>query len=180
MKNVHPLKAERRRQRRLAVLRTENPCCPLCGETALECLEVHEIAGFRRDADSQTIVCRNCHRKLTSGLLDAGVPMVRERCPLERAAQIVATRHRYIGKETSRRWEQGDDLSLVDFRCAEYVDGKMKADAATRKRIVEIGIRKVARETGINRETVALVANDGTVKPRTMRKIADFLAKGVN
>ena len=95
-------------------------------------------------------------------------------------SHIVATRHRYIGKETSRRWEQGDDLSLVDFRCAEYVDGKIKADAATRKRIVEIGIRKVARETGINRETVALVANDGTVKPRTMRKIADFLAKRVN
>jgi hypothetical protein len=97
---------------------------------------------------------------------------------LLRRSHIVANRHRYIGKETSRRWEQGDDLSLVDFRCAEYVDGKMKADEETRKRIVDIGIRKVARETGINRETVALVANDGTVKPRTMRKIADFLAKG--
>jgi hypothetical protein len=61
----------------------------LTPQTALECLEVHEIAGFRRDADSQTIVCRNCHRKLTSGLLDAGIPMVRERDPLERAAQCM-------------------------------------------------------------------------------------------
>ena len=69
-------------------------------------------------------------------------------------------------------------MSLVDFRCAEYVDGKVKADAETRKRIVEIGIRKVARETGINRETVALVANNGTVKPRSMHKIDAFLAKG--
>ena len=89
MKNVHPIRAERRRQRRLAALRTENPCCPLCGETALECLEVHEIAGFRRDPDSQTIVCRNCHRKLTWGLLDAGIPMVRESNPLERTAQCM-------------------------------------------------------------------------------------------
>jgi hypothetical protein len=59
----------------------------------------------------------------------------------------------------------------------EDADGKMKADEETRKRIVEIGIRKVARETGINRETVALVANDGTVKPRTKRKLENFLAK---
>jgi hypothetical protein len=89
MKNVHPLKAERRRQRRLADLRTENPCCPLCGETALECLEVHEIAGFSRDADAAMIVCRNCHRKLHTGLLDAGILMVRETCPLERTAQCM-------------------------------------------------------------------------------------------
>ena len=69
-------------------------------------------------------------------------------------------------------------MSLVDFRCAEYVDGKVKADAETRKRIVEIGIRKVAREIGINRETVALVANGKAVKSRTFRKIVDFVAKG--
>ena len=58
------------------------------------------------------------------------------------------------------------------------VDGKMKADEETRERIVEIGIRKVARETGINRETVALVANGKTVKSRTLRKIVDCVAKG--
>jgi hypothetical protein len=69
-------------------------------------------------------------------------------------------------------------LSMVDFRCAEYADGKMKADEETRERIVEIGIRKVARETGINRETVALVANGKSVKAVTLRKIGAFLAKG--
>jgi hypothetical protein len=97
---------------------------------------------------------------------------------LIRRSHIVATRHRYIGKETSRRWEQGDDVSLVDFRCAEYVDGKMRADEETRRRIIEIGIRRVARETGINRETVALVTNGKTVKAVTLRKIVAFLAEG--
>jgi hypothetical protein len=42
---------------------------------------------------------------------------------LPRRSHIVTNRHRYIGKETSRRWEQGDDLSLADFHCAEYSDG---------------------------------------------------------
>jgi hypothetical protein len=97
---------------------------------------------------------------------------------LLRRSHIIANNHRYIGKETSRRSEQGDDLSLVDFRCAEYVDGKVKADEETRKRIIEIGIRKVARETGINRETVALVANGKTVKSGTFRKIVDIAEKG--
>jgi len=56
--------------------------------------------------------------------------------------------HRYIGKETSRRWEQGDDISMVDFRCAEYHNGKVVADKETRKRIVRAGIRTVERGTG--------------------------------
>ncbi|HWZ80519.1 MAG TPA: hypothetical protein VNX87_28535 [Candidatus Sulfotelmatobacter sp.] len=42
-----------------------------------------------------------------------------------RRSHIVANVHRYVGKETSRRWEQGDDMSMVDFRCTEYGDGKV-------------------------------------------------------
>jgi hypothetical protein len=89
MKNVHPLRAERRRQRRLALLGTENPCCAICGETYPECLETHEIAGFKRDPNTRVIVCRNCHRKLTSRLMDAGIPMLRENCPLQRTGKCM-------------------------------------------------------------------------------------------
>jgi len=42
---------------------------------------------------------------------------------LLKRSHIVAGIHRYIGKETSRRWEQGDDESMVDFKCQEYSDG---------------------------------------------------------
>jgi hypothetical protein len=65
-------------------------------------------------------------------------------------------RKRYVGKETFRRLEQGDDISMVDFRCKKYTDGKMVADQEIRKRIAEIGIRRVARDSWVNRETVAL------------------------
>jgi hypothetical protein len=87
MKNVHPLRAARRKDRRQALLGVENPCCVQCGEGASECLEVHEIAGFRRDRDTQGILCRNCHRKQAARLLDAGIDMVREEDPLERTSQ---------------------------------------------------------------------------------------------
>ena len=97
---------------------------------------------------------------------------------LLRRSHIVANRHRYIGKETSRRWEQGDDMSMVDFRCSEYAGGKMKADEQTRKRIVGIGIRKVARETGIHSDTVTLIARGKPVKPGTLQKLVEFIVKG--
>ena len=93
-------------------------------------------------------------------------------------SHIVATRHRYIGKETSRRWEQGDDMSLVDFRCSEYSGGKVVADKETRNRIAEIGIRKVARETGIHSDTVTLVARGNPVRPKTFLKLIKFIAEG--
>ena len=73
--------------------------------------------------------------------------------------------------------EQGDDVSLVDFRCAEYSDGKVFADKEFRKQIIKMGIRKFARQTGINRETVALIADGKPVKPITLQKMMETLAR---
>jgi hypothetical protein len=92
-----------------------------------------------------------------------------------RRSHIVAGTHRYIGKETSRRWEQGDDNSMGDFRCSEYSDGKVVADEALRRRIAAVGIRKIARESKVNRETVALIARGERVKPRTLGSVIGFL-----
>jgi hypothetical protein len=88
-----------------------------------------------------------------------------------RRSHIVANQHRYVGKETSRRWEQGDDLSMVDLRCKEYTDGKVVADTAIRSRIVEMGIRNVARESGVNRETVAMIAKGNPVRSKTLARV---------
>ena len=60
---------------------------------------------------------------------------------------------------------------MVDFRCTEYSDGRIVADKEMRKRIVELGIRKVARETGIHSDTVTLIARGNPVKPITLTKV---------
>jgi hypothetical protein len=87
----------------------------------------------------------------------------------------VANRHRYIGKETSRRWEQGEDLSIVDFRCTEYGNGKVIADKELQNRIVEMGIRKLARQTGIHSDTITLIAKGTAVKANTLSKVLGFI-----
>jgi hypothetical protein len=101
--------------------------------------------------------------KLTRGLL--------------RRSHIVVNRHRYIGKETSRRWEQGDDLSMVDFRCAEYSDRKTVADQELRQKIVEIGVRKTARATKTDSKTIMLISRGERVKPNTLLKVIEFIGK---
>ena len=93
---------------------------------------------------------------------------------LLRRSHIVAKKHRYIGKETSRCWEQGEDMDLVDFRCAEFAEGKVIASNEIRKQIVEIGIRKVARETGLHSDTVTLIARGIPVKPSTLQTVIKF------
>jgi len=72
--------------------------------------------------------------------------------------------------------EQGDDPSLVDFRCTEYTSVKVVADSEVRKKIIEIGIRKVARESKVDRKTVVLIAKGGRVKAKTLAKVVEFVS----
>ena len=53
-----------RLERRLAKLGSRNPVCVLCGEDNPFCLEQHHIAG-QHHHDDLSIICCNCHRKVT-------------------------------------------------------------------------------------------------------------------
>jgi hypothetical protein len=56
---------EDRRQQKLRRFGTQDPCCVVCGERDPAVLELHHIAG-RKHHDDRSIVCANCHRKLSS------------------------------------------------------------------------------------------------------------------
>lgn len=60
---------DRRLEQQYRRLATRNPVCVGCGELNPFCLELHHIAG-KKHHDDLSIVCRNCHRKLTSEQLD--------------------------------------------------------------------------------------------------------------
>ena len=60
---------ERRKQRRLENLGSNTPRCGTCGEADDRTLELHHVAGSKHD-HTLTVVCRNCHRKLSDDQRD--------------------------------------------------------------------------------------------------------------
>lgn len=66
---------------------------------------------------------------------------------------MIAGDIRYIGKETDRKWEEGDELSILEFAATEYGQkGKIVASEEVRTAIQNIGINKCARESGFDRK----------------------------
>ena len=58
------LPQERRKQKRLEKLGSNDPRCGTCGEHDDRTLELHHVADRKHDA-TMVPLCRNCHRKVT-------------------------------------------------------------------------------------------------------------------
>jgi len=72
---------------------------------------------------------------------------------LLKRAHVIAGEIRYVGKETDRKWEEGDEISLLEFSAAEYGrKGKVIASEHVKAQISSIGINKCARESGFDRK----------------------------
>jgi len=60
----------------------------------------------------------------------------------------------YIGKESDKHWEEGDDLSLLDFKAIQYRrKGNAVADDEQLSRIAKVPKREFMRR-GINQHTL--------------------------
>jgi hypothetical protein len=74
---------------------------------------------------------------------------------LLKRAHVIAKEIRYVGKETDRKWEEGGEISLLDFSATEYGrKGKVVASEEVKAAIQRIGINKCARESGFHRANV--------------------------
>jgi hypothetical protein len=92
-------------------------------------------------------------------------------------ASIIAGQLRYIGKETDRRWEPGEDLSLFTFKPIEYVPfGKVTADASLRDEIAKRGMRELMRLTGLSQHTIEAIREGKPVRRATLQRIQTVLA----
>ncbi len=90
---------------------------------------------------------------------------------LQRSSVTGASR-RYVGKETDRRWEQGEDLSLVEFTSCEYQQSKqVVASDEIKQQILQVGIRKLERATGVSHHTIAKILSGEQVRRNTLAKI---------
>ncbi len=86
-----PLDHEDRLEQQYRRLGTRKPNCVCCNESNPFCLELHHIAG-RKHHDDVSIVCRNCHRKLTDQQHDHVPPI-----SPEPSGEIATTAHYLLG-----------------------------------------------------------------------------------
>jgi hypothetical protein len=68
-------------------------------------------------------------------------------------SHVIAGEVRYVGKETDRKWEEGSEISIVEFAATEYGrKGKVVASEDVKAKITNIGINKCARESRFDRK----------------------------
>ena len=103
----------------------------------------------------------------------------RTRGLLQRAL-IVAGQQHLVGKETDRRWEYGEDLSVKHFKAMEYrpAGGTAVADQALRERIAAFGIRPSMRRTGLSQHTVEALVRGKPVRRKTLQRVIGAMTNG--
>lgn len=106
-----------------------------------------------------------------------GGPCVAETCGLLQRAHITAGEFRYVGKETDRKWEEGDDISVLEFKATEFGRAKrVVASEEVKSDIKRIGINKCARESGFDRKNfIRKLVRGGAVKRNSYNEFVRWL-----
>ena len=134
----------------------------------LECINVHDGKKYKmldcketKDVSYNVVFPSQFSRLLidyrehpeSKSLAPDGTPCKTDTRGLLKRTHVIAGEFRYIGKETDRKWEEGDEISILESKTTEYGRSqKVTATEDLRKKILEIGINKCARESGFDRK----------------------------
>ena len=115
----------------------------------------------------------------TKSLAPDGTPCTGATCGLLLRASVIAGKLVPVGKETDRRWEQGEDPSMVDSDIYIY-ENRTKlviADLWERKKWKAIGLRRLTRETNLSLTPVSNALKGKGVRSRTLSIIRETAAR---
>ncbi len=121
--------------------------------------------------DSFRIVLHNYLSKPeVKSLAPDGAPCTGATQGLLMRAKITAGKLVPVGKETDRRWEQGEDPSMMDFNVQVYgVSGKLVvADPSERENWAKIGVRRWRRMTNLSQKAVYAILSGKGVRLQTL------------
>jgi hypothetical protein len=111
------------------------------------------------------------YREESKSLAPDGSPCVaRTRGVLQRACVIAGQQH-FVGKETDRRWEFGDDLSVLRSKSMEYRPRTTVADAPLRKQVAAAGVRALMRATSLSQHTLEAIRAGRRVRNGTIQRV---------
>jgi hypothetical protein len=105
-----------------------------------------------------------------------GTPCAADTSGLLQRAHVIAGEFRYVGKETDRKWEEGDDPSLWEFKTTEYGRARrVVASEEVKSDITKIGIKKCARESGFTRIFIRKLLRGLPVKRNSYNEFVRWL-----
>ena len=85
----------------------------------------------------------------------------------------------YIGKETDRRWEQGEDISILNAKPMQYrpneTEQTMIADEELRSRGANVPVRTWARAARVSKNSVKAALRGDRLRKSTIEKLAKAL-----
>jgi hypothetical protein len=94
---------------------------------------------------------------------------------LQRAHIIANWPPIYIGKESDKHWEEGEDLSLLEFKAIQYKRrGRVIATTEQLRRIEKVPKREFIRR-GINQHTLEKICNRIPVRASKLAKVLKVL-----
>ena len=108
-----------------------------------------------------------------------GAPCVGTTRGVLRRARITLGKVVPVGKETDRRWEQGEDSSLIDSDIYVY-EQRTKlavADASERRKWAALGVRRLIRESRLSQAPVSNAIRGKPVRRQTLSIIRHTAAK---
>jgi hypothetical protein len=97
---------------------------------------------------------------------------------LKRTPVTADTPLRYIGKETDRRWEQGEDITMLDPKLLEYCPNetaRLVADPALQRDARRVSIRTLAKKAGVSERTVKDTRRGDRLRRSTISKLKKAL-----
>jgi hypothetical protein len=108
-----------------------------------------------------------------------GTPCTGTTRGLLQRARITAGNLVPVGKETDRRWEQGEDPSMIDSDIFIYEKRQrlVIADSSERKKFAGVGLRRLARESNMSLAPVGKVIKGEGVRPQTLSIIRQTAAR---
>jgi hypothetical protein len=130
--------------------------------------------------DSFRIVLRNYLSKPeVKSLAHDGTPCTGATRGLLLRAKITAGKLVPVGKETDRRWEQGEDPSMIDPTIPVFKKRTtlVIADPAERKRWSALGIRRLMRESRLSQQPVSNALKGKGVRLQTLLTIRQTAAR---
>ena len=94
---------------------------------------------------------------------------------LQRMPVVAAPECRFIGKETDRRWERDDDISVLNPRLVEYrpqESARLVVDPVLQQHARQHSIRTLAKAAGVSEKAVKSLRRGDRIRKSTAQKLA--------